>query len=354
MKIAIDMTPLYNRKLTGVENYGIELYQALIKTSADVYPIFRMENILDNNPNTIIIKESNRLLVDNLLLSKTVRSLNIKSVIFPIFPPPIDIYWRKKYLVATTIHDLAFKHFSSTLSLNARIYIKPKLNLALKHADKIITISETVKKEIEKYTNKQVINWGENISKKYLQTEDYIKEAFLSQWELKPDNYFLSVSTIEPRKNFKYLLQIFKEYRNIDHSIKLVLVGRKGWGKDKELNRLVTELSNSIIFTNYISNEELMTLYHYSKAFFLLSLYEGFGRTPLEALACDARVFVSDIPIFRETLKENVIYLPLNDIDNCIKILNNYDFTSNKKKNIDIPFDILDNNISKNFKDLIN
>ena len=36
-KILVDLTPLYNRKITGVEIYGIELYQALMKTDHEIF-----------------------------------------------------------------------------------------------------------------------------------------------------------------------------------------------------------------------------------------------------------------------------------------------------------------------------
>lgn len=61
--------------------------------------------------------------------------------------------------------------------------------------------------------------------------------------------------------------------------MKLVLVGRKGWGKDKELLCLINDMSDIIVFTEYVTHECLVSLYHYAHAFALLSIYEGFGRT---------------------------------------------------------------------------
>ena len=349
MKIAIDLTPLYNRKATGVENYGIELYHALMKQNIEVYPIFRVKNTLDSNPNTQIIKSKNRLLVENLLLPFLIRKLNVDIILFPIFPPPIDIYWGTKCRIIPTIHDLAFKLFSNTLSRNARFYMKPKYLLALKYSDKIITISETVKKEIQTVSPVPVINLGENISRTYENIKNKSDIKFLSKWNLEANEYFISVSTIEPRKNILYLLKVFKEYKKINTHIILVFVGRKGWGEnDKELQRLLEDLIESVVFTDYVTEEELISLYHFSKAFFLLSLYEGFGRTPLEALACGSRIFVSDIPIFKETLGDSAIYLPLNDIESCIKIISAYQYDVKQQTTIALPFDILEKNIINN------
>lgn len=354
MRVAIDLTPLYNRKYTGVERYGVELYSALKDLPVELYPIFRKENNLDSHPNTQLIDVENRVLVENLLLSKKLRSLDIDVALFPIFPPPVDIYFNKRFLVVPTIHDLAFKLYPSTLSKSARYYMKPKYHMALRYSDKILTISNNVKLDIEKNTLVKVFNWGESISKDFMEINSKINSKILSKWGVSPDNYFLSVSTIEPRKNFIYLLRIFKEYRKICSNVRLVLVGRKGWGGSQELKMLLDEMKESVVFTDYISNEELISLYYYSSAFMLLSIYEGFGRTPLEALACGSKVFVSDIPVFRETLGDSATYLPLNDVSRSVEILNGFNFNTLSKLNVDIPFNALDDNVKRHlFNDLV-
>ena len=70
MKIAIDLTPLYGRKRTGVEMYAIDLYRALLTSGNLIIPIFHVQNELDDNPNAVIIPESNRLLLENIKLKK--------------------------------------------------------------------------------------------------------------------------------------------------------------------------------------------------------------------------------------------------------------------------------------------
>ncbi len=75
MKIAIDLTPLYGRKWTGVELYAIDLYHALLELNYEVIPIFHVKNDLDDNPNSYIIKPTKRLLLENLALSKAIRTI---------------------------------------------------------------------------------------------------------------------------------------------------------------------------------------------------------------------------------------------------------------------------------------
>lgn len=84
-EIAIDLTPLYGRKRTGVEMYAIDLYRALLTSGNLIIPIFHVQNELDDNPNAVIIPESNRLLLENIKLSKCIRKIAPDIVLFPIF-----------------------------------------------------------------------------------------------------------------------------------------------------------------------------------------------------------------------------------------------------------------------------
>lgn len=180
----------------------------------------------------------------------------------------------------------------------------------MKHSDAIITISETVKKELFEVTTLPVFNCGENISSEFAECLNNVSVEYLKKFDLERSKYIISVSTLEPRKNFKYLLKVIKPILR-EKNMKLVLVGRKGWGKDKELLCLINDMSDIIVFTEYVTHECLVSLYHYAHAFALLSIYEGFGRTPFEAVACGCqRIILSDIPIFRETFNNHALFLP--------------------------------------------
>jgi glycosyltransferase involved in cell wall biosynthesis len=61
-------------------------------------------------------------------------------------------------------------------------------------------------------------------------------------------------------------------------------------------------VSNQIIFTGYLSDNELRHLYSACTVFVYPSLYEGFGLPPIEAMACGAPVIASNIPSIEEVL----------------------------------------------------
>ena len=317
MKIAIDLTPLHGRKWTGVELYAIDLYHTLLELNYDVVPIFHVENDLDNNSSAFMIGKTKRLLLENYSLSKALRTIKADMALFPIFPPPIDIYINRPSKIVPVIHDTAFIRYRSTLKFAAKYYLTPKYKIALKASDYLVTISETSKKQLSDYSKLRILNWGENISVDFKKENLRISDKHLNQFNLLPNQYYISVSTIEPRKNLKYLLDIIQD-ELIQNQKKLVLVGRKGWGNDIELQKKIEKLQEYIVFTDYVTLEELQSLYHYAYAFTLMSLDEGFGRTPLEAIACGCkRIIVSDIDVFHETMGNYVNYLPLNNTNFC-------------------------------------
>ena len=196
-------------------------------------------------------------------------------------------------------------------------------------------------------TSIPVYNCGEDISHDFFDCKGLADNKYLKKWKLSPQKYMISVSTIEPRKNFKYLLQVIRPFL-IKNNMKLVLVGRKGWGKDKELEMLIKDMGDLLIFTEYVSHECLVSLYHYAYAFALLSIYEGFGRTPFEAVACGCKkIILSDIPIFRETFGNAAYYIPLNDIDGCKQLLENISIVPDIDKDFPLPFNVLEQMLPK-------
>lgn len=346
MRIGIDLTSLYGRKRTGMEMYAIDLYRALLTTGHLIVPIFHGQNEVDDNPNAFIISKCKRLWLENVALSRAVWKIKADVVIFPVFPPPLNIYYGCKSKIYHTIHDTVSLRLRETQNLAARYYYMPKLRTFFRKGNGIITISETVKRQLAEYTNLPIWNMGENISKDFRNVKEQIDIKLLDKWRLASNNYFISVSTIEPRKNFDYLLEviipILKEQQR-----KMVLVGRKGWGKNKKLQQVIEKAGNNLVFTDYVTTKELFSLYHYAYAFALLSKDEGFGRTPFEAVACGCkRIILSDIEIFRETFDGNALFLPLYDYEKAQALMSEVD-KNLIKNNFELPYDVVEKRIKE-------
>ena len=339
--IAIDLTPLYGRKRTGVEMYAIDLYRALLTTKHQIVPIFHCENEVDENSDAYIIPRRNRLWLENVSLSHAVRKIRADVVIFPIFPPPVDIYYSCKCKIYQTIHDTVFLRHRDTQNFAAKYYLSPKERLALRKLDGIITISETVKRQLQKFTLKPVYNLGENIAIEYKEANRKADVRLLDKWNLSENGFYISVSTIEPRKNFEYLLRIILPILK-EQKRKLVLVGRKGWGENDKLMQMIEKAGDLLIFTDYVSMQELFSLYRYAYAFALLSKDEGFGRTPFEAVACGCkRIILSDIDIFHETFEGNAFFVPLGDEEKA-RLMMSQENLPTVKEDMEVPFDVLE------------
>lgn len=210
--------------------------------------------------------------------------------------------------IVTTIHDLSFlenpKWFSKSYYLLYK-FLTPRV---AKKAKKIITVSNFSKKEIiDKLGIKQ-----EKISVIYNAVSDKLVLNDTSQRE----KVILSVSSLEPRKNFGKLLEAFNKLVNSDY--KLIIVGKQ----NKVFGAVnLSDTNENIEFTGYISDEELTALYHKACAFVYPSLYEGFGIPNLEAMNNGCPVITSDIPAHKEVCGEAAIYFsPLNADDLLIKM----------------------------------
>ncbi len=108
--------------------------------------------------------------------------------------------------------------------------------------------------------------------------------------------YILYTGTLEPRKNVPTLIRAFhalKQEMGIPH--RLLLAGRKGWLYD-EVFAVVKRLglTEEVIFTGYVPDDDLPHLYNGADLFVYPSLYEGFGLPPLEAMACGCPVVTSN------------------------------------------------------------
>jgi glycosyltransferase involved in cell wall biosynthesis len=135
-----------------------------------------------------------------------------------------------------------------------------------------------------------------------------------------PERYILYVGNIEPKKNIATLLQMYKSLRPRGHVHKLVLVGKRSWGSRAELaeiKRLI--LTKDVVWPGYVSREELRSIYTMAEVFVFVSLYEGFGFPPLEAMACGTAVVASNRGSLGETLEDAALIVEPLDVDSIVE-----------------------------------
>ncbi|UKB83542.1 glycosyltransferase family 4 protein [Chryseobacterium sp. MEBOG06] len=140
-----------------------------------------------------------------------------------------------------------------------------------------------------------------------------------------PEKYILSLSTLEPRKNIDHLIRSFvKMITKYDvKDLCLVLVGSKGWQYDKifEEYENAKELKERIIITGRIPDEDLAAVYSQANSFYYMSLYEGFGLPPLEAMQCGVATVTSNTSSLPEVVGEAGILLDPKDEDALSEVI---------------------------------
>jgi len=233
-----------------------------------------------------------------------------------IVPPRI------KGKVITTIHDMTYIRFPEMVQQKNLDRIRRDISYSLERSDFIITASEFSKNEISELLcipkNKiGVIPCAvEGIREIY--TRDYIKKKFNINRA-----YFLYCGTIEPRKNIQRIVQAYNLFRDeTGLDIKLVLAGSRGWnveGIEKEV--CSSKYCDDIIKTGYISEFEKGTLYTFAVALLFLSVYEGFGIPPLEAMCYGTPVIASNIASIPEVVGDGGLLVDPYNINEITKAM---------------------------------
>ena len=209
---------------------------------------------------------------------------------FPNFVrPPLT---RGKSVV--TIHDVSFlRHPETTESKNLR-YLDKQIHKTVEKADAIITDSRFSKKEIEELLSVPeekvfAVHLGLDQSKTP-PDEQAIASAKKHHGLQRP--YILAVGTLEPRKNYPFLIDVFEGLHDFDGD--LVIAGMRGWKYEPIYSRAQdSSCSPRIHLLDFVAEEHLAGLYAGAELLVCPSIYEGFGFTPLEAMAYGTAVVSS-------------------------------------------------------------
>lgn len=201
-----------------------------------------------------------------------------------------------------TRHDM-YVFYNDIIGLS-RIKItqsKIKAYQSFRKAKKIVTVSESSKKEIIKWgkvnADKIIVipnAWQHIISIR--EDDRVLKKNNISK------NYCLFVGRLVKNKNFKWIFNVADRNQNEV----FVIAGEK---KNYEKFEPYYGINNNIIYTGYVTDEEIVALYKNCKAFIFPSLMEGFGIPPMEALYFGKPIIISDIPTLREIYRDSAHYI---------------------------------------------
>jgi len=225
--------------------------------------------------------------------------------------PPLPFF--KKPIVLTYC-DLVLYKYPETMRKIAALQQRLVQSYSVKKANFILGISEQTRTDLVKHFKYPLNQTGvayPGVDVK--QALELAKQEPSDSIRNLKKPFLLSVSTIEPRKNYPFLLKVYQEYRRITTNNRLnwVIAGKIGWEKESFLNELKKEMEEQkdIILLDNVNDVDLHNLYKSSQIFLFASVYEGFGIPLLEALAHNKKCIVSNIPTFREIGKDKISYL---------------------------------------------
>ena len=207
-----------------------------------------------------------------------------------------------------TVHDIRSSHADS--SWLGRLAFRHAFASSLNNADLVVTVSEAMKKEIQRHcgdTQIHVIPNGlETIYSK--PPTDSVSQAFRRKFGL-AETFILAVGHLERRKNYLKLIDAIAYLRAGGLLCKLVIIGN-GSGERALLEARISEhkLNGQIVILSGLSDVEVRCAYELCSLFVFPSTYEGFGIPILEAMAAARPIALADIPVFREITEGQSAY----------------------------------------------
>lgn len=318
MKVLIDLTSLADN-FSGIERFALEITKVLIadQTRDDIEYILVFKNevhkefaIRSNNVRCIVVNGKNKLIFNQIKLPLRLASIKADYYFFPAFPAPYFFFNRN---AISTIHDVGCWDCPTKNKKYMTLYFRIMYRkVALGHK-KVVTVSQFSKERIIKILKKnpeEIVVIYDGLSDCFANF-NYEKELDVKAKKTYglPENYILCLSTLEPRKNMRLLVDAFSDLINekkIDTN--LVLAGRKGWLIDDLLSNLDENVRQRIYFTGFVDDELLPYVYRNAQIFVFPSVYEGFGVPPIEAMSMGIPVISSDAASLPEILGHSAFY----------------------------------------------
>lgn len=217
--------------------------------------------------------------------------------------------------VVYTLYDLSFLEYPEFTSEENRWQCFNGVFDAATKADFIIAISE--------YSRQRFLQIFPHFPEERTRTI-YLGSRFEEMNNEKPvssltsNQFWLSVCTLEPRKNLRLTLKAYKQYIDLHCDPKpLVLAGGKGWLED-DIDEFIANLglTQYVQKLGYVDDATLIWLYKNCWAFIYPSIYEGFGLPVLEAMSFGAPIITSNTTSLPEVGGDAVLYVdPTNEME---------------------------------------
>ncbi|RUA17096.1 MAG: glycosyltransferase family 1 protein [Clostridia bacterium] len=326
MKIAIDYTPAALQG-AGIGRYTRGLVNALVPLLAPedrlllLIPRGQTPFAHTNWPDQVRL---HRLPLNDYLQTVFWHRLNTPFYVEWLIGK-VDIFHAPNFLLPPTrkaktlltIHDLAYTLKPQYAYPPLRQFLEKVVPRSIRRADHVLADSESSRQDaIRLFGLKpgQVTVVGAGVEPRFhpmsSKETEHVRIKYGLEWP-----FVLSVSTLEPRKNFDGLIRAFSQARqkaSLPHH--LVIAGGKGWLYDDIFAAVEEEHVQGLVhFLGFVPDEDLPALYNLADLFAFPSHYEGFGLPLLEAMACGTPSLATDTSSLPEIAGDAAYLVPSDD-----------------------------------------
>jgi glycosyltransferase involved in cell wall biosynthesis len=347
MRLGVDTTCWQNSR--GYGRHARALLRALVQLDKENQYTFFMDSAKDiesvpkeakvhvvsaESPTAIAASANgHRSLSDMWRMSRAMSQGNFDLLFFPTIYSYVPVFSRAKKVVM--IHDIIAEKFPQ-LTLpkrTARMFWKTKVALGRWQADAIATVSEfsrdcLVQQFKLKPESVFVVGEANDLSFRVIPNVE-LTQSLIDAGITNSHRYVIYVGGFNPHKNLETLVDAFASIakQKAFADVRLVMVGEN----KKEIfhsyfdtiKKKVEELglSEHVIFTGYLSDEDLAVLLNHTTVSVLPSLMEGFGLPAVEAAACGCPVIATTQSPLPALIKEGGIYFEPTNTDELEKAL---------------------------------
>lgn len=234
----------------------------------------------------------------------------------------IRFLYNRRAINIATLHDVKlFLPAGEGPEWNVRQKVRNKYAKAndkiVRKADHFIAVSETTKQDYCRLFDIDpdritVVHLGSRWAEKVTENDDSVQEQF----GIQPEGYLLFTGRVETDKNLIAMLRAFKA-SGLHNDLKFVLAGPIV-ESTQDIRTTVVELGlkDRVIFTGFISEAALGSLYENAKAYIFATYYEGFGLPIIEAMVHGLPVLVGDRGASLEVAGGHAVVADPYSIDN--------------------------------------
>ncbi|HEV3351765.1 MAG TPA: glycosyltransferase family 1 protein [Acidimicrobiales bacterium] len=223
-------------------------------------------------------------------------------------------------VLVETVHDLLPLRFPSWYPARQRWLFGRAVHQAERDAARVIVPSSAVAADLADATDidaARVTVIPEGVDPIFRRPVSEVDVAAVcARHRIRPGRFFLFVGAVSGRKNLSTALRALAAFRSGGPDVPLVVAGPRGRGADEfdaETRRL--GLESAVRVTGFVSAADLPVLLAAARALVHPSKYEGFGLTPLEAMAAGTPVLAANTGALPEVVGDAGVLLPPDDVD---------------------------------------